>query len=98
MWFTKAGISVAVGEATAASSFAGVQAPYVMSPVAKFTFAGRVNSTVCSTTFCAPVAGSITGFPSSYTYLIVRFTVSVVFRSLTDSGYFGPLLSPGTTG
>ena len=30
--------------------------------------------------------------------MIVRVTDSVVFRSLTDSGHFGPLLSPGTTG
>ena len=69
-----------------------------MSPVTRLTFAVRVNSAVCSTTFCAPVAGSITGVPSSYTYLIVRFTVSVFFRSLTEFGHFGPSGLPGSTG
>ena len=98
MWFATAGISVAVGDVTAASSFAGVQSPYVIAPVTKLTFAGRVNSAVCSTTFCAPVAGSITGVPSSYTYLIVRFTVSLLTRFLTDSGHFGPVGLFGSTG
>ena len=98
MWFATAGMSVAVGDVTATSSFAGVQSPYVIAPVTKLTFASRVNSAVCSTTFCAPVAGSITGVPSSYTYLIVRFTTSLFLRSLTDSGHFGPSGLPGSTG
>ena len=93
-------MSVDVGEVTATRSVpsAGVHGPYVMSPVTKLTFAGRVNSAVCSTTFCAPVAGSITGVPSSYTYLIVRFTVSLLTRFLTDSGHFGPVGLFGSTG
>ena len=54
------------GDLTSAKSCAGVQSPYVTSPVTKFTFASRVNLASCVTVFGVPSSFN-TGVPSSYT-------------------------------
>ena len=84
------------GDFTSAKSLASDQSPYVTSPVTKLTLASRVNLASCVTTFGAPF--SITGVPSSYTYVIVR--VTVLFRSFSSNpaGYFGPSGLLGSTG
>ena len=57
---------VTTGDLTSAKSWAGVQSPYVTSPVTKFTFASRVNLASCVTVFGVPSSFN-TGVPSSYT-------------------------------
>ena len=85
------------GDFTSVKSWAGVQSPYVTSPVTKFTFASRVNLASCVTTFGVPSSFN-TGVPSAYTYVIVR--VTVLFRSFSSkpAGYSGPSGLFGSTG
>ena len=54
------------GDLTSAKSCAGVQSPYVTSPVTKLTLASRVNLASCVTVLGVPSSFN-TGVPSSYT-------------------------------
>ena len=85
------------GDLTSAKSCAGVQSPYVPSPVTKLTLASRVNLASCVTVFGVPSSFN-TGVPSAYTYVIVR--VTVLFRSFSSkpAGYLGPSGLFGSTG
>ena len=85
------------GDLTSAKSCAGVQSPYVTSPVTKLTLASRVNLASCVTVFGVPSSFN-TGVPSAYTYVIVR--VTVLFRSFSSkpAGYLGPSGLFGSTG
>ena len=85
------------GDLTSAKSCAGVQSPYVTSPVTKLTLASRVNLASCVTVFGVPSSFN-TGVPSAYTYVIVR--VTILFRSFSSkpAGYLGPSGLFGSTG